>query len=1089
MSSSFCFRFGLVAVTALLTGSARLLGDEPDVIRPDIVSPGALPFSETWDQMLARDAEWAAAGKLPSHETLPRITFRKDTPTVGPQADPGAPGFGGGDLPEGGPPESPQGIGTNFNGLSVSQAGFVYPPDSDGAVGPSHYLEMINGGVGIYNKTGTLLSLVSLSSFFSFNAGGVFYPRNGTSDPHVIFDRILNRWFACTLEFGPISGGNYNNNHILLAVCRTNNPQTGMWDKYAIPVGVANVFNDFDTVGLDANGVYFGMRAFAGGGSTAKLAATPLAPLIAASPSLGAVSQFSGITNLFSSPQPAHNQDAAPAGGRAWFVSSSTSTNANIAYRTLTWSGGAPTLTSTLTLTTPAYGTPLNAPANGSSVNIDVGDDRLFAAVIRNGDLWTARNIGTNASGGSTSITRTGCEWLQVNATNATASLVQSGRIYDTAATTPRYYYYPSIMVSGQGHMALGCNGSRSTEFVAVYAAGRLATDASGATGLPTNFQVGLSAYNHVFGTRNRWGDYSTTTLDPNDDMSIWTVQEYAGASNTWVTRIARLLAPPPTLDDPLAAGCAGLTGLVIPLTGTNFFDPGAGFANHLSVSFSGTGVTVTNTAYNDPNSVSITVDVAPGAASGGRNIILTNPDGQTATVVNGFVVGSDLTVTASNNGPICTGGTLTLSGAPGGADSYSWSGPNGFASNVQNPTVSNNATPNMAGTYTLTVTSGTCSGMGSTDVTIGTPPMIVQQPVDQTVCPGTLASFSVTTSGSPAFQWQVSTDGGANFSDISGANSATYSFTAQAAQSGNLYHVVVSEACGSVTSSAALLTSTDSVLPTISVCAADQTVAGTGNPCLAAVPSFTGPPLSASDNCGSVNLAQSPTAGTLVGPGDISITITATDGAGNTSMCTATLHVTACAGAINIASASPPNGLRDTLQNTTPSLVPQGIGVAGTPNEGSVTDYGLPVVTFSAPPSPLPTPGNTTVSCTGGACPTVTGISGSGAGPYAITLSGPIPVLECITLTFAGAAAGQKLQYSFLPGDANLDGSANTQDLLTIITALNDGTANLPANLARYDINRSGSTNTSDLLRLVQLLNGTSATQAFNGSTVALCP
>jgi hypothetical protein len=59
-------------------------------------------------------------------------------------------------------------------------------------------------------------------------------------------------------------------------------------------------------------------------------------------------------------------------------------------------------------------------------------------------------------------------------------------------------------------------------------------------------------------------------------------------------------------------------------------------------------------------------------------------------------------------------------------------------------------------------------------------------------------------------------------------------------------------------------------------------------------------------------------------------------------------------------------------------------------------------------------------------------------------------------------------------------------------VQRLNDGTANLPGNYARYNLNRSGESppvNTADLLRLVQLLNGVNTTQVFNGASVAACP
>jgi hypothetical protein len=111
----------------------------------------------------------------------------------------------------------------------------------------------------------------------------------------------------------------------------------------------------------------------------------------------------------------------------------------------------------------------------------------------------------------------------------------------------------------------------------------------------------------------------------------------------------------------------------------------------------------------------------------------------------------------------------------------------------------------------------------------------------------------------------------------------------------------------------------------------------------------------------------------------------------------------------------------------------------------------------------------------------------------FVLGLSGAIPPLQCTTFTFAGTDPSQKLQYQWLPGDVNLDGTANTSDLLTLVLRINDGSANVAGNLARYNIDRStgagSQVTTADLLRLVQLLNGVNTTQAFNGATVAACP
>jgi hypothetical protein len=212
----------------------------------------------------------------------------------------------------------------------------------------------------------------------------------------------------------------------------------------------------------------------------------------------------------------------------------------------------------------------------------------------------------------------------------------------------------------------------------------------------------------------------------------------------------------------------------------------------------------------------------------------------------------------------------------------------------------------------------------------------------------------------------------------------------------------------------------------------------------------------------------------------------------------TATLNCGAAV-PVTIASANPPRAADNPYQPGTPFLDPlqnrnntntvsQGIGATGTPGEGPV-QYSAITVTFSGAPSPAPSTGNVTVACTGGTCPTVTSVTPVNATTFTIGLSGVIPALQCTTLTFAGTVAGEKLQYRSQPGNSNLDGFTNTQDLLFLVTGVSSGAANMAGNLARYDIDRSGAVNTQDFLREVQLLNGVNTTQVFNGTVSAACP
>ncbi len=186
-----------------------------------------------------------------------------------------------------------------------------------------------------------------------------------------------------------------------------------------------------------------------------------------------------------------------------------------------------------------------------------------------------------------------------------------------------------------------------------------------------------------------------------------------------------------------------------------------------------------------------------------------------------------------------------------------------------------------------------------------------------------------------------------------------------------------------------------------------------------------------------------------------------------------------------------PGQPFRDVLDTGLDGTLSAGIGADATPGQGDIA-YSPISVTFSDTPLPAPSVSSITITCTGGVCPVVQIVTGSGAGPYSIFLDRAIPPGECTTISFAGTEAGQQLQYQSQPGNTNLDGITNTQDVLTLVQALNNGAAAMTSNLARYNVNRSSGVtpvNTQDLLRVIQLLNGVNTTQAFNAASVAACP
>ena len=146
------------------------------------------------------------------------------------------------------------------------------------------------------------------------------------------------------------------------------------------------------------------------------------------------------------------------------------------------------------------------------------------------------------------------------------------------------------------------------------------------------------------------------------------------------------------------------------------------------------------------------------------------------------------------------------------------------------NVTVTLNNTNTLSqGTYIVTVTAtATGSPTLNRDLTYvinpGSGPVIGLQPVNQTICAGNNASFTITAAGATSYQWQFSNDGGTTWTNIVGATSSGYTVTsASTAQNGYLYRCIAGTQCGTTNSTNAVLTV--NAPPSISVQPADVSV------------------------------------------------------------------------------------------------------------------------------------------------------------------------------------------------------------------------------------------------------------------------
>ncbi len=410
--------------------------------------------------------------------------------------------------------------------------GTSLPPDTNGAVGPNHLLLATNGNVRIQDRSGNVISSITLLAFWvDLGIVDAFDPRS-YYDPHS--GRFI--MIACADRRSGNSG-------LLLAISATSDP-TGNWHRWVLDADPANVsWLDYGNLGFTSGEITVTGNMFKVSDDT--FTGVQFWRINKASAlDGGAVTRETfKVTNAGGTLVPVTTFDA---GVSTQYVVRTGSANLFSQGRVQLFLVGGTLGASTL-LTAPyaALGDPWstslpNAPQLGSTATIETNDDRVLSALYRDGRIWACHNAGFPAGG----AVRTGAKWWSLNP--ATGTTDQQGALDDGAAQ--RSFYYPSLAVNSQGLMMLACSGSSPTEYVGAFYAWRKPNSTPGTLDGYQKFRAGAGIY-----TGPRWGDYSGIYPDPLDGTSIWALQQYAELSNRWGIQWARMTistgSPSPDTD------------------------------------------------------------------------------------------------------------------------------------------------------------------------------------------------------------------------------------------------------------------------------------------------------------------------------------------------------------------------------------------------------------------------------------------------------------------------------------------------------------------------------------------------------------
>jgi hypothetical protein len=537
-------------------------------------------------------------------------------------------------------------VGVSFEGMDITQGcGNCLPPDTNGAVGPNHYVQMVNTDFAIYDKTGaTLLTPRAINTLWALTPNSECATHNN-GDPIVLYDQLADRWLISQFAI-QASTENYAQ---CIAISQTPDP-TGAYWLYEFDES-ADTFHDYPHLGVWPDGYYMSTNLFP---NSALLFSTGAGAWVFERPKmlLGQAAKYvyfdetALATNTYTPggqlPANLDGRTLPPTGTPGYFVEVDDANTPNTPPATglhdemhiwqfhVDWNNPANS-TFGIGSTAPAAkpGFPGQYAGNAGQPNfiIPIADFVKSGCQIENGPndcspekvnppqpaqyldvlgdrlmhRLTYRNFGDHeslvvnhtvdaAADQPMGVARNGVRWYEVRNLSTTPTVYQQGTFapFDpTSLNGPLWRWMGSAAMDHSGNLAIGYSASGPNYFPSLHYAGRLVGDPPGALtqGEAVMFAgLGIEANTGIFPFRNRWGDYSAITVDPNDDCTFWYTNEYLAPNAPtdilpvdWHTRVGSFrfptCVPPPLQLQSVVSrkthGTAGTFDVNLPLTGT----------------------------------------------------------------------------------------------------------------------------------------------------------------------------------------------------------------------------------------------------------------------------------------------------------------------------------------------------------------------------------------------------------------------------------------------------------------------------------------------------------------------------------------
>ncbi|HJQ69993.1 MAG TPA: HYR domain-containing protein [Blastocatellia bacterium] len=470
----------------------------------------------------------------------------------------------------------------NFDGPDMDFGAGLFggrfaPPDTNGAVGPNHFVITTNSMIQVFNKSGVAAGpAVRISQILP----GVPNAADDDGDPIVLYDWMADRWFVAQFN---LRFDNQNRMAMHVAVSTTPDP-TGTYFAYEFKTNPGR-FVDYPHIGVWTDGYYMtsndftppGVAPFLGAGfyvfERAKvLTGDPTAKII-------------GING------PANDGGYLPTNHQGFTVPPNGTPNLLVTFDSVVF--GAPNDLLRIFVLTPNFTNPpastlvqlpdvvtaafdarnpdgradAQQPAPGEG--LDSIADRLMHAlnfrVLAGGVQSYVLNFTVNVSGVTPSTSATwqgGVRWMELRRNAGTGAITinqQATYAPGAGSGVGRDLWMAGVSQDGEGNIALAASATAPGPTPAalnptVVYTGRLAGDP--ANTLPQGEVDALAAVTKGVqtATANRWGDYSSLFTDPADDCTFWGAFEYVDsptATFDWNTRVFSFKVNPSCVTAP----------------------------------------------------------------------------------------------------------------------------------------------------------------------------------------------------------------------------------------------------------------------------------------------------------------------------------------------------------------------------------------------------------------------------------------------------------------------------------------------------------------------------------------------------------